>query len=587
MARSGIMNWLKSLKVRYFCYGILLSTVAWVGLLYVFLTSGQQHFEFSGDRGVNDAQQRNVFVLPEEKDYNVSDAMGMVRNDDDIDVKTKGMAEHAFNVSIGGLSQRSSDCICDSLLPQRSSIAFGENRLFRAETLPRGVAGGDHFSGRFQRLRFFPFFSVKFTENHFENFLIFSEYSEAAKLISHPKVRYFRTEEREGLIRARMIGANSATGAVLVFLDSHCEVNKQWLEPLVEPIAEKASVVTVPIIDMIDPDTFEYRPSPLVKGGFNWGLHFKWDNVPRELLANKEDFVKPIKSPTMAGGLFAIERDYFFHLGGYDLGLKIWGGENLEISFKIWMCGGEMFIMPCSRVGHVFRKRRPYSSPGGDSMMRNSLRVARVWMDDYVKYYYATRPEAEAEDVGDLKERIQLRERLQCKSFKWYLENIYPELEVPPLNGSDPGLRRVNGSPVSRPSKNPFTRRFQIRLSGSKLCLASEDGDVAAKGSFLHLVDCLMGKRKGQTWYETNHGELRLENVLCMDAHPLKGARLLKCHQSGSSQEWRIGTDRETPLYSFASGMCLGVESASSRARAKMVVCGADKSLAQWDVLEY
>lgn len=51
---------------------------------------------------------------------------------------------------------------------------------------------------------------------------------------------------------------------------------------------------------------------------------------------------------------------------------------------KVWMCGGELEIMPCSRVGHIFRRRRPYGGPGGqDSLMRNSLRVAHVWLDDY------------------------------------------------------------------------------------------------------------------------------------------------------------------------------------------------------------
>ena len=101
------------------------------------------------------------------------------------------------------------------------------------------------------------------------------------------------------------------------------------------------------------------------------------------------------------------------------------------------MCGGEVLTVPCSRVAHAFKPHLPYSFKGApaDVVTRNLVRVAAVWMDDFSKYYYAQlKAVPSAEEVGSLLLRKQLRRDLKCKSFEWYLQNVTPELQLPPEN---------------------------------------------------------------------------------------------------------------------------------------------------------
>jgi len=254
-------------------------------------------------------------------------------------------------------------------------------------------------------------------------------------LMMLPKVTLVRLVERRGLMVARMEGIWRATSDVTVFLDSHIEATPGYLEAMLARIKETGGKsVVVPSIDSIGSEDFSYRA-----GGGLGVLGFSWTLGQMPTWAdNGPDGSRPARSPVMAGGLLASDRKMFLKLGGYDPEMRLYGGEEMEIGFRTWMCGGAIEYVPCSHVGHVFRtpaywQGQVYRVPG-EEIARNKLRTALVWMDDYAKLVeFATAPLPESLPMGDLGPRKRLREKLQCKDFTWYMRHVVPSMFAPRL----------------------------------------------------------------------------------------------------------------------------------------------------------
>ncbi len=88
--------------------------------------------------------------------------------------------------------------------------------------------------------------------------------------------------------------------------------------------------IVSPVIDIIDKDNMQYTSaSPSVRGGFDSSIHFKWDNIPPNVMQARRSPIEPIQTPAIAGGLFAVDREWFHHIGDYDSQMDIWGAENV------------------------------------------------------------------------------------------------------------------------------------------------------------------------------------------------------------------------------------------------------------------
>ncbi|KAG5836468.1 hypothetical protein ANANG_G00255110 [Anguilla anguilla] len=282
------------------------------------------------------------------------------------------------------------------------------------------------------------------------------------------RVRLLRQRERKGLIQARLLGAREARGEVLTFLDAHCECFSGWLEPLLARIAEEPVAVVSPDIPAIAPDTLEFRRPvadrrSFARGSFDWSLNFSWEPIPERQRRGRRDETAP------------------------------------------WI------------VGHIYRQKSPHTFPNGtEVVIRNQVRLAEVWMDEYKEVFYrrnkVARDIARENKFGDISERLGLRERLRCKNFSWYLENVCPEAYVPDLAPLMFGM---------------------IRNAASKTCLDVGQGNAGGKP----LITFACHNMGGNQYFEyTSKKELRhnVRKQLCLhSASDREPVRVQACQLPG------------------------------------------------------
>lgn len=116
--------------------------------------------------------------------------------------------------------------------------------------------------------------------------------------------------------------------------------------------------------------------------------------------------------------------------------------------------------------------------------------------------------------ISSVQDRLRLRDNLQCKSFKWYLENVYPELAVP--HATSPGFGEFRQG------------IFCLDTMGHLL-----DGTVA-------LFQC-HHTGGNQEWVLTESGQIKHHDLcLALDGYTKGNSVVMKVCDGSDDQKWRI-----------------------------------------------
>jgi GT2 family glycosyltransferase len=184
--------------------------------------------------------------------------------------------------------------------------------------------------------------------------------------VGHTELRLLRTSGL-GVAQARNLGARNSRGEVIVFADAHLRFHAGWWQSLVDVLRHPSAGAAAPAVaDMANPEVFGY--------GFTLGSA---DLVPTWL---KQLDRSPFHAPILPGCCLAMRREVWERTGGFDNGLKARGGIDAETGVRFWLQGYENWVVPDSKVWHLFRSSAPFRVRRAE-VIHNRLRLADLHLN--------------------------------------------------------------------------------------------------------------------------------------------------------------------------------------------------------------
>ena len=215
-----------------------------------------------------------------------------------------------------------------------------------------------------------------------------------------------------------------------MLLDAHVKVYDGWLAPIIKSLtADYKQILNfeVGILNGTSWSRLEGTTGYMSKAGFQWNLDHFWEEemTKEKIFEYSGEVDADIDESPITMGMFATTKQWWRDIDGVDSGLEVWGGENIEVSIRTWLCGGRIRVSRGSGVDHVFREKFPYKVDGF-AYQKNICRIAEAWMDDPSKaiFYKAIGVERGSIDVGNLDAIRATQKKANCKPWSWYLNKF-------------------------------------------------------------------------------------------------------------------------------------------------------------------
>jgi GT2 family glycosyltransferase len=164
----------------------------------------------------------------------------------------------------------------------------------------------------------------------------------------YPAVRVVCNGANIGFCAANNRAAEAARGEFLVFLNPDTTVDPDWLMHLLAPFRDPAiGMTTAKILLMSDPSRVNTCGND---------VHLSGLTLCRGLGQAKETFRESEEVAAVSGAAFAIRRDLFRILGGFDEDFFIYMDET-DLSCRARLAGWRCLTAPQSCVWHDYRLR--------------------------------------------------------------------------------------------------------------------------------------------------------------------------------------------------------------------------------------